>query len=137
MASRVIHYLCSSFSVISYLCGAALFLRSQCTGLLTGWELGALWPAALLLAVLLPPAVALLALLHHAVAAQRLFRLLEAPALTACLGRQDGLHALQAAWAELPVVDLVAAGGAGEHDVVSVIASRDAGFVVLWVVLQI
>ena len=50
--------------------GARLFVLS---------ELCPLRPAALLLAVLLPPAVALLPLLHDAVAAERHLRLSEAP----------------------------------------------------------
>ena len=59
----------------------------------------------------------------------------EAALEAAGLGVEDAVDAAQAARAELVVVGLVAGGGAGEHDVVAVLAAGRAVLVLLRVVL--
>ncbi len=93
-------------------------------------------PATRLGAVLFPTAVALFALLDDTVAAKRHFGLREAAFGPASFRRQHFAHRLQTARAELPIVLFVAGSGSGEHDVVSVVAARNANLVILGIVLE-
>lgn len=63
-------------------------------------------------------------------------RTVETTLWTPGLGGEHGFDTLETAGAELPVVLLVSARRAGEHDVVAVFAAGNANFVILGIVLE-
>ena len=52
------------------------------------------------------------------------------------LAEQNWLDTLETAWTEFTIVTLIARGGAGEHDVVTIFSPGYAGLVVLRVMLE-
>ena len=130
--------------------------RPQSTRPLSGLLDTAHGETALFLAIFLPSTIAFFARFHHSVAANctlglffflkknkkvllyiegRLAVTCETALLVAGFGAEDTVNALEAAGWEFVIISLIARGGTGKHDVVSVLAAWSAVPVIFRIVL--